>query len=253
MKSSATQESSRPHGGLAALPLTRWSVIARAGDRERESWPDALESIALLYRPVLVKHLILRLRIPPDRAEDLVQKFLLEKLLEQNVLRQASSGKGRFRSFILKIFSNFAIGQLREQQAHKRRPSSPDAERLNDLPDLPSGEAALSDSLDVLWARQVLARTLDRIREECRIKDRQILWQVLEARILDPIFNHAPVMPYDELVAQFGLRSPSEASNLLITAKRMFVRVLQDVVRETVSDDREVNIEIKELHRILSR
>lgn len=182
-----------------------------------------------------------------------MQTFLLEKLLDENVLRHASSQKGRFRSFILKVFSNFVIGQLREQQAHKRRPSSPDAERLDDLPELPSGEIPLSDSLDMLWARQVLARTIDRIKDECRSKDRQILWQVLEVRILGPIFDNCPVMPYDELVAQFGLRSPSEASNLLITAKRMFVRVLGEIVRETVSNDQEVEPEIQELYRILSK
>ena len=60
-------------------------------------------------------------------------------------------------------------------------------------------------------------------------------------------------MPYEELVAKFGLRSPSEASNLLITAKRMFARVLREVVRETVADEAEVETEIMELKRILSR
>ena len=235
------------------MPPTRWSVVARAGDRNRESWTSDLEAITQLYRPVLIKHVILSLRVAPDHAEDLVQTFLLEKLLDENVLRHASFQKGRFRSFLLKVFSNFVIGQLREQKAHKRRPSSPDAERLDDLPELPSGETPFSDSFDMLWARQLLSRTIDRIKEECRSKDRQILWQVLEVRILSPIFNSSPVMPYDELVAQFGLRSPSEASNLLVTAKRMFVRILREVVRETVSSDQEVDPEIQELYRILSK
>ena len=228
-------------------------MVARAGNRDRETWAEALQSIARLYRPVLVRHLLFRLRVAPDQAEDLVQIFLLEKLLDQNVLRQALPGKGRFRSFILKVFNNFAIGQLRRQQAHKRGPSSPDAVRLDDLPDLPSGEAPLSDSLDVLWARQVLARTVERMREECRSKDRQALFGVLEARTLGPIIDNFAPMPYEELVARFGLRSPSEASNLLITAKRMFVRVLREVVRETVAEDRDVEPEIQELKRILSK
>ncbi len=60
-------------------------------------------------------------------------------------------------------------------------------------------------------------------------------------------------MPYDKLVARFGLRSPSEASNLLITAKRMFARALHEIVRETVSDDQDVEPEIRELKRILAK
>lgn len=253
MKDTQTDKIARSGNGLAALPQTRWTVVARAGDRDGKTWSDALEAITLIYRPVLVRHLIFRLRISPDRAEDLVQTFLLEKLIDQNVLSQASPQKGRFRSFLLKVFSNFVIGQLREQRALKRRPSSPDAERLDDLPDLPSGEVSLPDSFDALWARQVLARTVERVREECQSKDRQILLGVLEARILGPIFNDLPLMPYEELVAKFRLRSPSEASNLLITAKRMFARVLRETVRETVADEREVEPEIQELKRILAK
>ena len=253
MKHTSTRDASQSCGCLAALPQTRWSVVARAGDRDVETWTAALEAITRLYRPVLVRHLVSRWRVSPDRAEDLVQTFLLEKIVDQNVLRQASPQKGRFRSFLLKVFSNFVIGQLRQQQAHKRRPSSQDAARLDDLPELPSGEAPLSDSFDALWARQVLARTVERIREECQTKERQVLWDVLEARILGPVFGDSPPMPYEELVAKFGLRSPSEASNLLITAKRMFARVLREVVRETVSDEAEVEAEIMDLKRILSK
>lgn len=228
-------------------------MVARSGDRERESWTEALGAITLLYRPVLVRHLTLNLRVPPDRAEDLVQAFLCEKLLDQNVLRQAAPEKGRFRSFILKMFSNFARDRLRQQQALKRGPTHPDAVRLDDLPDLPSGETPLSDSLDALWARQVLARTVERMRAECRSTDRPALFGVLEARTLGPILDDSAPMPYEELVARFGLRSPSEASNLLITAKRMFARTLREVVRETVADDRDVANEIQELKRILSK
>ena len=253
MKPTPTHEVSRAHGGVAALPPTRWSLVARAGDRNRTAWTDDLETITRLYRPVLVQHLIFNLRVSPDRAEDLVQTFLLEKLLTQNVLRQAAPEKGRFRSFIVKVFSNFAIAQLRHQQAQKGRPASPDAARLDDLPELSSGEAPLADLLDVLWAQQVLARTVDRMKEECRAKRRPMLWGVLEARLLGPIFEHSVPMPYEELVARFGLRSPSEASNLLITAKRMFVRVLSEVVRETVAHEREVEPEIRELKRILAK
>ena len=228
-------------------------MVARSGDRERESWTEALGAITLLYRPVLVRHLTCHLRVPPDRAEDLVQAFLCEKLLDQNVLRHASPEKGRFRSFILKVFSNFARDRLRQQQALKRGPASPDAMRLDDLPDLPSGETPLADSLDALWARQVLARTVERMRAECLSTDRQALFGVLDARILGPIFGDSAPMPYEELVARFGLRSPTEASNLLITAKRMFARTLREVVRETVVDDGDVANEIQELKRILSK
>lgn len=253
MKHTSTHNDSQSLCGLSDLPQTRWSVVARAAGRDRTTGAEALETLTHLYRPVLVRHLVFRLQVSPDRAEDFVQSFLLEKVLSQNILRQASPQKGRFRSFLLKVFSNFVRDQLRRQQARKRQPSSPDAARLDDLPERASREALLSDSFDVLWARQVLARTVERMRAECLTKERRALWGVMEARILGPVFGDAPLLPYEELVAKFGLRSPSEASNLLITAKRMFARVLREVVRETVADVSEVEAEIMELKRILSK
>jgi hypothetical protein len=238
---------------VAALPQTRWSAVARACDRDGETWQEALAAILLIYRPVLLRHLICNQRMPPDRAEDLVQMFLADKILEQNVLRQASPAKGRLRSFVLKVFCNFVAGRLRGQRALKRRPSSPDAERLDDLPETASGDLPVPETFDMSWARQVISLTKARMEKTCLAEGRRTLWDVLNVRILLPVFEGAAPMPYEELVMRFGLRSPSEASNLLITAKRMFARTLREVVRETVSDDREVEAEVRELKRILSK
>ena len=46
--------------------------------------------------------------------------------------------------------------------------------------------------------------------------------------------------------------SPSQATNTLVTANRMFVRVLRAVVRDYVASDEEVDEEIVELRRILA-
>ena len=57
--------------------------------------------------------------------------------------------------------------------------------------------------------------------------------------------------PYDVLVAQLDLASPSQASNLLITAKRMFVRHLHRVIAETVDTPANVEDELRELQKNL--
>jgi len=79
------------------------------------------------------------------------------------------------------------------------------------------------------------------------------LWGVFEARVLGPLLDNAAPMPYEQLVKRFDLPSPSVAANLLITAKRMFGRMLHEVVCETVSTDRDVEPEIRELKRILAK
>jgi hypothetical protein len=246
-----TQGGGTTHHRLAALPPTRWSVVGRAGHDDTTVRVAALNAIVQIYRPVLVQFLVSRLRMSGERAEDFTHTFLVEKLLAQNVLRQAAADKGRFRSFILKVFTNYVKSRLREEQAAKRRHDHPDAVRLDDLPELLADTPLLHEVFDVLWARQLLARAIDRVQEECRVKRREDLWLVLQDRVLGPAIDDVPPMPYDEFVKRFGLKSPSEASNLLITAKRMFIRILRETVRETVADEREVEAEIRELKRIL--
>lgn len=237
---------------MAAVPQTRWSVVARAGDRQRPDWTTSLGQLVAAYRPVLLRHLTANMRLPPDRAEDLVQAFLTDKVLKQNILGAAGREKGRFRSFLLKAFSNYAIGQWRRDQARKRRPLGADAVSLDTVPEPPDRALPPPAAFDALWARHILSRTIDRVRDECRSKDRRELWEVFNARILGPLLDGSAPMPYEQFVQRFGLRSPSEASNLLITAKRMFARALQEVVRETVATERDVEPEIRELKRVLS-
>ncbi len=253
MKSDAKEDRSVSARALSALSATRWSVVARAGDRGGGAWTEALETIARSYRPVFVRHLTGHMRIPPDQAEDLVQAFLLEKVLEKNVIRLASAKQGRFRSFFMKTFCNFVASQLRRQQARKRAPDHRAAERVEDHPELVAPDSAQKDAFDALWARQVLSAALERMRRECEAQGRTTLWRLFETRILAPLLDGETPVPYGILVRRFGLRSPSEASNLLITARRMFVRNLKAVVGETVADDRCVDAEILALKRALSK
>ena len=55
---------------------------------------------------------------------------------------------------------------------------------------------------------------------------------------------------YEELVEKFGFETPTKASNALITAKRIFSRKLQEVVREYVETDEELAEELADLRAI---
>lgn len=249
-----TPEQSAPIAArMNEMPATRWSVVLRAGNRNLPDWSAALEEIARAYRPVFLRHLVVHFGFSPDRAEDWVQAFLAEKLLVRNLLDEARQERGRLRSFLLKAFYNDMTSRLRSEQAAKRRPLGIDALPLDHVPEPISAESTPPENLDALWARQVVAQTIDRMRETCHASGRQALWGVFEARVLAPLFDNARAIPYQDLIVQFDLPSPSEASNLLITAKRMFARMMREVVSETVADGRDVEDEIRELKHILSK
>jgi hypothetical protein len=72
-------------------------------------------------------------------------------------------------------------------------------------------------------------------------------------RLLEPVFEDAAPPPYEELIARFGLRSPTDASNLLLSAKRIFKMHLARVIREYAEQDAATVVEIQALEEFLGR
>jgi hypothetical protein len=77
-----------------------------------------------------------------------------------------------------------------------------------------------------------VTETVARMQAECQAKGRLDRWGVFKARLLDPILDGTRAPSYEELIARLGFRSPAEASNALITARRQFDRLLREIVAE---------------------
>lgn len=234
------------------FPHTRWSLVARACLPPDQVASRALDELLRVYCPVLKKHLVRDMNFTSHRADDLVQEFVARKILAKNALASADAERGRFRVFLLKTFENFVVSEIRKNRARKRAPHNEQALNLDDLPDLAVADAPFHHALDLEWARQIMALAIDRMKKECAGKGRSDLWEVFSCRVLEPTLNQAPVPSYEALVQRFGFASPTQASNLLITAKRMFRRALEETVRDTVADESQVEEEIRDLKAILS-
>jgi len=197
-------------------------------------------------------HLIRQMGFAPDDADDCVQGFVAQKVLGKNTLARADAARGRFRVFLLRAFRNFAIGEIRRRHARGRAAMHEGALRLDEAPEIVAAGGRLSHPLDVAWAQRVVAMAIERMRRECADKGRPDLWEIFSCRVLEPVLEQAALPSYETLVQRFGFQSPSQASNLLITAKRMFHRALVATVRDTVADESQVEEEIRELKAILA-
>ena len=62
----------------------------------------------------------------------------------------------------------------------------------------------------------------------------------------------APVS-YEFLVTEFGLKSPSQATNALATGKRMFARHMRDVIAQYETGDQAVRAEMDALRVFLGK
>jgi DNA-directed RNA polymerase specialized sigma24 family protein len=235
------------------FPLTPWTLIGQAGNASDDAARQALATLLTRYLPALRAHLILHRRLSSDRADDLIQGFVSQKVLEQNLLARTDRTRGRFRSFLLKSLDYFAIDELRKQQTRESmlEPESEDRP-IDEHADPGSIDEQPSRAFDVAWARQVIAQAVELMRQQCDESRRADLWGVFEQRVLKPALDGAAPMEYDELVRRFELRSPAQASNVLMTAKRMFARTLRGVIAEYAQDQSEIDDEMNDIRQILA-
>ncbi len=235
------------------FPTTNWSLIWDAGDEHAQDRNTAVDELLRNYWPALTAHLVMRKRIKSHDAEDLVQGFITAKVLERNLVGTAQKQRGRFRSLLLKSLDNYVANEMAKRSALKRQadravPIDPQEVAMQDY----SVERP-EDAFDIEWARQLLSNVSQRMQAECAANSRDDIWGVFEARILKPATDGTPVADYEQLIAQFGFRSPSQASNALITGKRMYMRILRGVVGEYAANDEDAEAEIRELEQILAR
>lgn len=238
----------------ARFPTTHWSVVQRAGHPSSESGHDALTQLLQRYLPALQAYLTRVKRLPTSEAEDLLQQFVLEKVVRDQLITHADEFRGRFRTFLLTVLDRFVISQHRRASARKRQPDG-GVQSLSHAAE-PGAAGAGGDpsaTFEVAWARQVLSETLKRMEAQCHDSGRDHLWSLFQARVLGPVFEQTEPEPYEVLIDRYGFTSPTQAANYLITAKRMFARHLREVVGEYARDEQEIEEELSDLRQILSR
>jgi DNA-directed RNA polymerase specialized sigma24 family protein len=229
---------------------TRWSLVRRAGDEEASSHRASLEELLRRYLPALRAHLVAIKRLDPHEADDLVQGFAQSKVLEGGLIARADREKGKFRTLLLTALDHYIADHYRRIGARKRCFERGVSAAVG--PPGTAGEPA--DAFDVEWARATIDEALRRMQSECAAKGRPEVWGVFEHRVLAETLGGPAPLPYDEMVARFGFRSPAQASNVLMTAKRMFARALRSVLADYDRGDSDaIEAELRELLEILGR
>jgi len=230
------------------FPRTDWAELARTTEAD-EALLDRL--IRLYWLPLRI-FLVATFPALRDQAETLLQEFAEDKLLKQGWLQQADRNRGQFRDFLKTSLRNFILDRLSRAEV-KHAPVSLD-ELEHDIP----GPDAPSEDFDLTWAQTVLAETLKRMEADCMNPAadqprRGYIWEMFRIRLLEPLFNDAAQVPYEQLIQRFELRSPTDASNLLLSGKRIFKAHLNRVIQEYAEQDAATAAEIHALEDFLAR
>jgi len=230
------------------FPRTDWAELRKAADADQ----TPLDRLIRLYWQPLRIFLVATFPSVKNQADTLLQDFAEDKLLKEGWLRKADQSRGRFRDFLKTSLRNFVLNHLSLVEV-KNPPIS--LEELEQ--ELPEPEAA-SEEFDLAWARAVLAETLRRMETDCKNPGedqprRGNIWEMFRIRLLEPIIVGAPEVPYDQLIERFGLESPTDASNTLLSAKRIFKAHLSKVIKEYARQDAATAAEVLALEEFLVR
>ncbi len=230
------------------FPRTDWTELGRAADAQ--SAP--LDRLIRLYWQPLKIFLVATFPGLSSQADELLQDFAGDKFLRDGWLKKADQSRGRFRDFLKTSLRNFVLDRLNKADVKNPPVSLEELEQ-----EIPESHTS-AEEFDLAWTRAVLAETLHRMEADCKKpgKDqprRSQIWEMFRIRLLEPLFHDAPQMPYDQLVERFGLKSPLDASNTLLSAKRIFKGHLDEVIRDYAGRDAATAVEVQALKDFLRR
>ncbi len=245
------------HGQGDPFVPTHWSVVQAASGDESELARAALAELCQTYWAPLYTFVRSRGHAVHD-AQDLTQSFFAY-VIEHKIYARADRAKGKFRSFLLASLKNF-LGHAYEREQTLKRGGAYDflpldearAEAAESLfqTHFASGEPSGEDQLFVKsWAEALVEAALNRLAAEQKAEGKEKLFAKLEMFLTGSV---DPLPTYEDLAAGFDLAASSVRSQVTRLRAR-FREFLRAEVRRTVETEAEVDGELHELFRVLTR
>lgn len=242
-------------GNRKKFQTTQWSDVHKVKTHDKERRRSGINNLIKKYwKPVYCY--LKRKGYPNEAAKDLTQGFFHEIVLGRDLIQQADEAKGKFRTFLLTALNRYVTSIYRKETAKKRLPENGLAQLKDDtLLNLSSAQSEKTPEqvFHYTWATDLLDEVLAKVRKECCSTGKTIHWEVFRVKVLAPILDNAEVPSLAELRKKYSIESERKASNMAITVKRRFAKVLRHHLRQFVQSDSEVEDEFRELVEILSK
>ena len=223
--------------------------MIQAAKQAEEALPG-LERLARAYwRPLYV---FARQRgSAHDTAADEVQGFF-EHLLSHEMLKNVQRGEVRFRSFLLRCFTNWLANEQRRAHTAKRG-GAVAALRLDEMdsrvvePALIEGKSP-DAAYDHGWARALVDHAMKRLEVEIEQRERSVFLQELRGRTFA---DDGAGPDWEEMAQRHGM-SHGAVRKAAVDLRRRFGVLLRGEVRSIVATDAEVDDELRYLVSLLS-
>jgi RNA polymerase sigma-70 factor (ECF subfamily) len=235
-----------------AFLTTQWSLIN--GFQSNVDKDGSLISALLkqYWKPVFCY--LRRRGYDNEPAKDLTQGFFHEIVLNRDLLGRADQHKGHFRAFLLHALDQYLINEESRKKTQKRYPKGGliplEATDLLTLPQMISSMTP-EDCYNYTWLSDLLGRVLVEVETDCHSDGLDLHWMVFRERIVMPILEDAPSPSTREVCDKYGIDNEKKVSNMLVTVKRRFQTAIRKHVRDTVSNEDDIDDEVQELFQYL--
>jgi RNA polymerase sigma factor (sigma-70 family) len=221
--------------GQSQFPPTAWDLLARLRDPKDPGAKAYLDQMIEAYWRPVYKYVRIGWKRSNEDAKDLTQAFFVH-LLEGTLLARADPERGNFRKLLMTALKNFLSNEARAGQAVKRGGGQKilSLEGSLDL-DPASDPQDPQAAFDAQWAREVLGRAIDRLREHSKA-------DVFRAFQRFHLENAAVREIASELRA-----SEVQVAHYLQDARAHLRRIVTDQIRVYVRDEGEIAKELDTL------
>lgn len=232
--------------GNSSFEATRWTLVQRAKDANKEEAQEALNALCSMYWRPLYAFARGYGRSMED-AEDVVQGFLA-KGIEKALFTAADQEKGKMRTFLLTAFKRYLRDEHVKAVAIKR------GEGKVDTMDVAGEEARLADadaadptsSFDKRWAIIVVESAREQLEKKYAREGKLELYQALSASLTGEL---------DESYQEIADRLEVSLSAVKVGVHRLrkrFGEMLRAEIVETIGEGEDPDQELRYLIGILS-
>jgi RNA polymerase sigma factor (sigma-70 family) len=234
--------------GDARFPETRGSILMAARSENPAERERALEALITAYWKPVYKYVRLKWGKDVEASEDLTQEFFTE-LLERNLIRNYDPKKARLRTYLRVCVDGLAANEHKAVNRLKRggglqfmsldfQSAEGEVQQL-EIP-APGSE---EDFFAREWARSVFELSLERLRQQCQARNKQIHFHLLE---LYDVEEGGKEITYEEVARRFSIKT-SDVTNYLAYARREFRKIALEQLRRMTATDEEFRREARAL------
>jgi hypothetical protein len=191
-----------------------------------------------------------------EEAKDLTQGFFHEVVLERHLVENADPAKGRFRCFLLMALNRYLANVWKHEARQRRMPAGklvplemvepPELSRL-------VGESDPETCFNYAWVSALLERVLEDLEDDCHRDGKTVHWDLFHDRVLAPILDRTDPVLLPDLCTRYGIADEAQASNMIVTVKRRFQKLLREHLRQSVMSEELLAEELEEIKRFFPK